>query len=66
MKQLTHAARRNPSIAQSKTSVLVLLFRALYESRHRQAERTLRRYHDVIGRAQLGIRRELIVRPRTG
>ena len=60
MKQLINAVRDVPNAARGKQSILVLLFRALYDSRRRQAERTLLRYRDVIGEAQRAIRRELI------
>jgi hypothetical protein len=58
--QLTRAARVKADTARRKRRILVLLFGALYDSRRRQAERTLIRYHDVIGRAQLRNRREPI------
>jgi hypothetical protein len=47
---------------RAKRGIFALLVEALYHSRRVRAERTLRRYRDVVGRAQLGILRELNVR----
>ena len=44
---------------RAKKSVFALFIEALYHSRHLRAERTLRRYRDVIGLAQFAILREL-------
>ena len=60
MKQRINAVGDEPNAAQGRQGVLVLLFRALYGSKRRQAERTLQRYRDVIGQAQRRIRRALI------
>jgi hypothetical protein len=60
VKQLINAVGDEPNAAQGNQSILVLLFSALYDSRRRQAERTLLRYRDVIGQAQRGIPRALI------
>jgi hypothetical protein len=52
----------NPGPVRAKKSIFALLVEALYHSRHLRAERTLRRYRDVIGRAQFTILRELSLR----
>ena len=65
MNQLTRAARGRADTARRTRRILALLFGALYDSRRRQAERTLLRYHNVIGRAQLRNRREPIANSET-
>lgn len=49
---ISHQARTRRSIFRS-------LVAALYRYRRLRAERTLKRYHDVIHQAKLGIAREL-------
>lgn len=48
--------------ARPKKSLLALFFDGLFRSRRLQAERTLRRYDDVVRRIRLGIARELELR----
>ena len=47
---------------RDKKSIFALFTEALYHSRHIRAERTLRRYREVIGRAQIAILCELTLR----
>jgi hypothetical protein len=47
-----------------KRGFFALVFEALYNSRRVRAERTLRRYRDVIGQARIGILRELNTIPK--
>lgn len=47
---------------RAKRHILALVVEALYRSRYLRAERTMRRYRDVIGRAKLAIAHELKLR----
>jgi hypothetical protein len=48
--------------AQTRRSVFARFVAALYRSRYLRAERTMQRYRDVIGLAELAIARELKLR----
>ena len=52
----------NSSPLRAKKGIFALFIEALYHSRHFRAERTLRRYRDVISLAQSAILRQLTLR----